>query len=86
VAWLVSKDMKREVAQTLQEARKMARSIDNTASSLIPLTDDEERETLSEIMTQAMVMAGKLTELYNGIALAAFGANREQDHHPARSQ
>jgi membrane associated rhomboid family serine protease len=86
VAWLVSQDMKREVAQTLQEARKMARSIDNTASSLIPLADDEERETLSEIMTASMVMAGKLTELYNGIALSAFGANREQNHHPARSQ
>lgn len=73
MAWQVHSNMTREVAQTLQEARKMARSIDNTASSLMPLTSDDERAQLDIIVEAAQDISRRLSVLYNGIALRAFG-------------
>lgn len=73
MTWQVHSNMTREVAQTLQEARKMARSIDNTAASLAPLTTEVERQQLSQISSKAQEIALMITDLYNGIAPQAFG-------------
>lgn len=73
MVWQVHSNMMREIAQTLQEARKMARSIENTAGSLLPLTDESEHVALSAVVEHSRHIAGELTDLYNGIARQAFG-------------
>ena len=73
MSWQVHSNMMREVAQTLQEARKMARSIENTVSSLEPLTDGREEELLKQIVRDAQSITIDLAHLYNDIALQAFG-------------
>jgi hypothetical protein len=73
VTWKIHNSMTREVAQTLQEARKMARSIENTASSLEPLADGQVRELLMQIVRDAQSIAIDLAHLYNDIAPQAFG-------------
>lgn len=73
MTWQVAKNMKREVAQTLQEARKMARSIENTVLSLEPLADEDTLLHLEAAATRAAEITGHLSSLYNEIAKAAFG-------------
>ena len=75
MAWQLNPNMTREVAQTLQEARKAARSIENTTASLAPLVTElsEEATRLDSITTKARQIAAELSGLYNGIALKAFG-------------
>lgn len=70
VPWFeVSKPMLSEVAQSLQEARKMGRSIENIATSFIPLTDNEEvKKMLAEIQDGATLATHGATQLYNLIA------------------
>lgn len=73
MTWQVAKNMTREVAQTLQEARKMARSIENTAGSLQPLAEEQELLQLEHIEKLAKQISQELTGLYNSIARRAFG-------------
>lgn len=73
MAWILHSQMTREVAQTLQETRKMARSIENAAGSLAPLTDGDEQVRLAQVESKAVEISAMLTELYNGIARRAFG-------------
>lgn len=63
----------RETAQALQEARKMARSIETVCSSLYPLATPETGKKLSEIEEHAMTIAREFGLLYNKIAKDAFG-------------
>lgn len=76
--WQVHSNMMREIAQTLQEARKMARSIDNAASSLMPLSDGEQRVLLDQIVAASQGIARDLSVLYNGVAPRAFGPEAEK--------
>lgn len=75
MTWNLQKSMYKEVAQTLQEARKHARSIENTTASLCPLTslDSSERKSLEEAEELAVRASAILTRLYNEIAVKAFG-------------
>lgn len=68
----VSKPMLGEITQSFQEVRKMARSIENTVTSLLPLTDALEVKTSLEAMqAEAMSIAGRATNIYNLIAREA---------------
>lgn len=73
MTWNLHKNMYREVAQTLQEARKMTRSIENAAGSLQPLSDGTERSELEKVEKAAQEISRTLTNLYNGMAAQAFG-------------
>lgn len=73
MTWQIHSNMTREVAQTLQETRKMARSIENAAGSLAPLAEDTDLLALERIETRAKQISEDLTALYNGIARQAFG-------------
>lgn len=79
MTWNLQKSMYKEVAQTLQEARKHARSVENTSASLAPLSvqDSSEHETLKRIEQCALECSALLTKLYNGIAVKAFGQEGE---------
>lgn len=72
--WAVAKDTVREVAQSLQEARKHARTVESTASSLAPLAEGDELELLNSIQARAADISDDLSTLYNTIARRAFGA------------
>lgn len=69
----VDKETLKGIAQSLQEGRKMARSLDNIASALLPLTDSRQvKNSLRDIQAEAELAARHLTTLYNQIAPAAF--------------
>lgn len=65
--------MRREVAQSIQEARKLNRSVENVASSLTPLADGGEHQRLDEITRHTAEITDLLTKLYQSIAPSAFG-------------
>lgn len=74
MTWNLQKSMYKEVAQTLQEARKQSRSLENVAASLHPLSEDSTAEDLKRIESLATEATGLLAKLYNEIAPKAFGA------------
>lgn len=74
MAWNLQKSMYKEVAQTLQESRKSARSIENVSGSLQPLSEGSELNDLMRIESLALEISQTFTKLYNGIAAKAFGA------------
>jgi len=76
MAWQLDPSMYRETAQSLQEGRKMARSIETMALSLMPLCSDEENKELDLIRHAAIEIAAKMSGLYGGIAARAFGPQR----------
>lgn len=73
VPWNIHKNMRREVAQSLQEGRKMARSVENLADSLRPLCDGQEAEQVEAIQMASSQVIAFLSELYRSIAPKAFG-------------
>ena len=76
MAWQLDPQMYRETAQSLQEGRKMARSIETLALSLMPLCDNEENDQLDLVRESAIAIAIRLSGLYGGIAARAFGPQR----------
>jgi hypothetical protein len=61
----VDKERLEQVAQALLESKKMARTIENTAEALLPLTDnDAVRITLQNAMDHALNIAKDMGELY----------------------
>jgi hypothetical protein len=73
VPWNIHKNMRREVAQSLQEGRKMARSVENLADSLRPLCDGPEADGLARISDKMQSVISQLSLLYQSIAPKAFG-------------
>lgn len=73
MTWQIAKDMSREVAQTLQEARKHSRSIENISLSLEPLASEDELLKLERVTQLSKEVTAELTGLYNSIARTAFG-------------
>lgn len=73
MAWNIHKNMRREVAQTLQEARKHARSVENTIQALEPLTDGDENTDLRYARDANQHVLTQLDSLYRRIAPSAFG-------------
>ena len=65
----------RETAQALQEAKKMARSIENVCSSLRPLASQDIVPRLDAVEEKAMEIAREFGRLYNLIAKEAFGGD-----------
>lgn len=69
----VAKNFQREMAQSFSEGKKMARSLENIATSFRPLTTDEETtKILDEIIMYSQLTAAHLTTLYNQVAPDAF--------------
>lgn len=73
MSWNVHKNMRREVAQSLQEARKHARSIENVIQAMTPLVDGEELMAMEVLSENLEFVLDNLNELYKSIAPAAFG-------------
>lgn len=73
MTWNLQKSMYREVAQTLQEARKSARAVETVATSLAPLSDGSELSDLKVLEQMGIDAAKILMKLYNGVAVRAFG-------------
>ena len=73
MAWNIHKNMRREVAQTLQEARKHARSVENTVNALEPLVDGPDKIQMDRIAEGVATVLAGLDDLYRTIAPAAFG-------------
>lgn len=69
--------MYKEVAQTLQEARKHSRAVETTSASLQPLSDATERSELEKIEKLAAEISQMFGKLYNAIAPKAFGQEAE---------
>lgn len=70
-------DLKATV-QALLEGRRMARSLENLADSLIPVLADstsDAKTALETVKTQARTISEAMQELFNRNAKEAFGAN-----------
>lgn len=68
----VSQGTLKEIAQSLLEAKKMARSLENVASSLSILADDlTVKEDLAEVETTSAALANTLNNIYKLIAREA---------------
>lgn len=69
-----SNETLQQMAQAYLEVRKMARSIENTAMSFIPLTDNEKiTELLTQLDSSAKLCSAIATQLYQQIARKALG-------------
>lgn len=64
----------REIVQSLQEMRKMSRSVESSAESFIPFADKQTEEDLKMIMSHAQLITNICTRLYSAIAKEAFRA------------
>lgn len=68
-------NMLREAVQSLLEAKRIARSLENTVDALIPVVANEETVKLLEEVREAAAKAGGLFgRLYSRNAREAFGA------------
>jgi len=68
----VSHGTLKEVAQSMQEGKKMARSLENLATSMIPLTEDEKTLVmLNKIAACGNEAAEKCNQIYVSIAREA---------------
>lgn len=72
-------DLKATV-QALLEGRRMARSLENLADSLLPVLADsthlsDAKTALETVKTQAKTISEAMQELFNRNAKEAFGAN-----------
>lgn len=58
-----------QIAQGLLEGKKMARSLENTATSFIPLTDNQGvMSALERVEKNAQLIATELSDLYKLVA------------------
>lgn len=68
----VGKDALGQIAQSVLEMKKMARSIENSADAFYPLTTDTAtQQKLSEIVNNAQSIATITSALYRAIAQEA---------------
>ncbi len=68
----VSKPMMEQISQAMLECKKMGRSLENSADSLIPLTDHTViKECLEAISKHGQESARLATEIYRFIAREA---------------
>jgi len=68
----VSKQMLMEIAQALLEAKKMARSLENTGDAFVPMSDNPVTlELLARITSSALQASKSANELYHLIAREA---------------
>jgi hypothetical protein len=68
----VAQETLKQIAQSLLETKKMARSIENTADAFLPLTDNEQVRGELQNIAQAGRMAGASASiLYNLVAREA---------------
>ena len=68
-------NMLREAVQSLLEAKKLARSLENTVDALIPVVASEEAaKLLEEVRESAARASGIFQRLYNKNAKEAFGS------------
>jgi hypothetical protein len=73
MTWKVAQDMTREIAQSLQEGRKLVRSVENLSLSLEPLAEDDTLQQLERVTEISREQVALLSGLYNSIARSAFG-------------
>lgn len=74
----VAQDTLGEIAQSLLEVRKQARSIENTALSFMPLTDNDAVKDELTHLAEAGVNAAKLANsIYQRIARRALGGGQK---------
>jgi hypothetical protein len=87
VAWNLAHDVKREVAQSLQEARKHSRTVENVALSFEPLAEGETLTDLEYVVEMSRKIHDRLTKMYNEVARDAFGPGsaKREDHNRAGS-
>jgi len=70
--FVVGQSTLREIAQSLQEGKKMARSLENLASSIVVLTDNATiKGDLEVVESQAANCAKLLNNIYKKIAREA---------------
>lgn len=73
----VSNATLKEIAQTLQEMRKHARTIETAADSLMPLADDDSSQILSQARTYAYGITEYMKRMYDEVAPMAFGRGND---------
>jgi hypothetical protein len=68
----VSKGTLKEVAQSCLEAKKLARTVENMADSMMPLSNTEETtELLRQISDSQAIAIKAINTIYNAIAREA---------------
>ena len=73
MTWQIDNSMLKEVAQSLQEGRKLARSVENLSLSLEPLADGDILQQLERVTQISREQVALISGLYNSIARSAFG-------------
>lgn len=70
----VSQGTLREIAQSVLEAKKMARSLENISDTFKPLANDDAMKLLEELRVHAVAATDCCNQIYNAIAREAMKA------------